>query len=272
MRWAFLLTAYGMYTARQHVHNAAAMSLTDKKHKKRNLIAGITFVLPLAIVWVAGLVHGYRLQPSLLLKVGYWRIREDAYLRPNPLGHEDTTIKAAHITTGGFAVDIPGEIELEDDPKCTVSIAAGTFDQLKDQGFLHPTEVSKYMRIKVDAGNHFKVTMVTPEEQKMNLGTPTVWLFRLAPKKVGRASVEVLFGFTDAAVDVPSFRPSYSQDVTVTEGFWKHPAHFFKENWKWIASTIFIPLLFVWVNHTVDKRDKKKEAEKKEQEQDDDIA
>lgn len=93
-------------------------------------------------------------------------------------------------------------------------------------------------------GNQFTIIPVTPEEQFLEFNSYTRWVWNVTPLSEGNhklaLSVDVMLNGKGKTIEVyDDFIYVYS-----TQSFFSKVWEFFLENWKWFASSLFLPLFY----------------------------
>jgi len=94
------------------------------------------------------------------------------------------------------------------------------------------------------SGNSFNIVPVTPEEQFLEFNSYTRWVWNVTPLSEGEhqlaLSVDVVLNDKGKTIEVyDDFIYVYS-----TKSFFSKVWDFFLENWKWFASSLFLPIFY----------------------------
>ena len=99
------------------------------------------------------------------------------------------------------------------------------------------------------SGNQFTIIPITPEEQFLEFNSYTRWVWNVTPLSEGNhqlaLSVDVVLNDKGKTIEVyDDFIYVYSTQTFISK-VWD----FFLENWKWFASSLFLPLFYFLFKH-----------------------
>lgn len=164
---------------------------------------------------------------------------------------EKTETVSSKLFSAALAFAVTDKANIEDNIKAQLLIDPNkTIDQVDQQLIIKGTKikenikVSKIVKAKLTAPN-FKVDMLTDEEQILSDDKSTEWLWKLTPTEAGVFEVDVS---VTAIINIDGRESkhhlkTFDKKITVevTEG--QILSGWLEENWKWIISTLIIPIL-----------------------------
>jgi len=122
----------------------------------------------------------------------------------------------------------------------------------EENTMVHIIRISPIMRAKLidpSGGENFTIVSITPEEQIVENDQITKWEWDVTALKVGdnklKLTVDIVVNNRTKNVEVyEDFIYVYSDKT-----WWNNFIDFMGENWKWLLSTLIIPLL-IWLYKT----------------------
>jgi hypothetical protein len=128
------------------------------------------------------------------------------------------------------------------------------------------TLVSTKMKMTLTTAD-FRVTPLSSEEQFVSSDSPTTWEWEITPKRSGKLRLHLA-----AVVELNKVHKDYTtvdRDISVEVDTKDASIKFVERNWKWITTTLLLPLIGAVWGVIWHKKKRKKEEENDEDEEGD---
>jgi hypothetical protein len=119
--------------------------------------------------------------------------------------------------------------------------------KLRAKGEKKNAKIMVWRRMEADLQNpDFQIIKLTPKIQAIASQEITKWQWELTPKKPGshRLHLAINAHFNVEGISTPRSIQTFGIKIDVKTTFVQRGMQFFKQNWQWLCTAIFIPLVY----------------------------
>lgn len=175
----------------------------------------------------------------------------------------DATVTSKKLFSANLAFSVPEKANIVDDLKAQLIIDTRKNSELIRKQItqpnvitIEPVQVSRLVKATVSAPD-FEVTNVTDSEQLILDDAATEWQWILVPKRPGKHSINIVVTaiITYEGKEKPYHLKTFDKTVTIEITPKQFILGWFESNWKWIISSLLIPLVGIFFKDIFKKKE-----------------
>ena len=165
------------------------------------------------------------------------------------------------LKSGDVVFDSPTHLFIEETKIIEVTLVPPGLPvpELREGEVVAEALISNRMQATL-TGQGFLIEALTPEVQAVSERTPTMWRWQVTPTKTGTQSLHLsLLAIIEVeGDDTPFVVRTFSRDIEVNITIQQKVFGFLGNNWKWLWTAIFIPIIGYLLKKRSEKRKKNK--------------